>query len=55
MKTGLKPTQAMLERFAGTFLIGKPINITMEELLQEVNAAQAALPRHKPTKAATRK
>jgi hypothetical protein len=54
IKTGLKPTQAMLDRFAGTFLIGKPINVTMEELLRE-DAAQATRQRQKSAKAAPRK
>jgi hypothetical protein len=30
---------AMLDRFAGAFLIGKPLNASMEDLLREIDAA----------------
>lgn len=55
MKGGLKPSQAMLDRFAEAFLIGKPLNASMEDLLREIDAAQPALQRQKQAKASAPK
>jgi hypothetical protein len=33
IKAGIKPDQAMLHRYANTFLLGKPCPFTLDELL----------------------
>ena len=40
LKAGLKPDQALLDRYAGTFLVGKRCSFTMEELLAVLDEAQ---------------
>lgn len=39
LKIGLKPDQALLDRYAQTFLVGKRCSFTMEELLAHIGTA----------------
>lgn len=39
LKAGLKPDQAMLERYVASFMLGKPCNFTMGDLLKMVDSS----------------
>ena len=40
LKTGLKPSQALLDRYARTFLVGRRCSFTMEQLLAFLDVAE---------------
>lgn len=46
VKEGTKPTQSMLEKYAGVFLGGRPLGYDIDELLELVDKAAAELARY---------
>jgi hypothetical protein len=39
IREGTKPTQEMLDKYAGIFLLGKPLGFDMDTLLDEIDRA----------------
>jgi hypothetical protein len=50
IKRGIKPDQRMLDKFAGTFLIGRPFGLDMDALLELIESAKVGLQQKRPAR-----